>query len=117
MSHQEGSSSVSQVGLKEPVSTSDRKTSRGRLQSEGRSRGSRSWVSRNLENSERKACVKSYEGRSSINVEICASGTEESRNDRAACVWVVEAMESEMAFVRWELGQSPLLVASQAEEK
>jgi len=105
------------VGSKEPVSTLDRKMSRGRLQSEGRSRGSRSWVSWNLENSERKVCVKLYKGRSSINVEICASGTEESCNDRAAHVRVVEATESEMAFVRRELGRSPSLVTSRAEEK
>jgi len=55
---QEGSLSVSQVGLKDPVSTSDRKMSRGRLQLGGRSRESRSWVLWNLENSERKVCVK-----------------------------------------------------------
>ena len=108
---------VSHMGMTDPVSTSDRKTSSGRLQSWGRSRGRRSCVSQKSENSERNACVKSYEGRSSKKVKTCASGTEESRDKRVVHVRAVEAAESEIAEARRKVSKSPSFIVPRAEEK
>jgi len=52
-----------------------------------------------------------------MKVETCASGTEERREERVACARTDEAVESEIAEARHELGRSPSWVASWAEEK
>jgi len=79
---------------------SERKAWRGMSQLGGRSRKSKSCVSRKSEYSERKACVKSLEGKSSRKVETCASGMEGSLSRPEARARAEEANESEMAEER-----------------
>ena len=52
-----------------------------------------------------------------MKVETCALGTEERREEHVAHAWTDEAVESEIAEARRELGRSPSWVASRAEEK